>query len=309
MTFQKTRAMVLSIALFCVAGLSQAHAASKPEWIFKTTPSTEKLAAVGSGSSVAEARQIALGNILLQVSQSLEAGTSSVLTSEDGESNSRFRQVAIGRSLKLDVGHADIVRQWQDPETGEVYLQLTVAKAGLIRALENRLSGITALSFPASSGQTDQLLWALKNLPPTQQGLRIEAALSGLGAAQPAARQHLLDQQEHARKVWQAAGVRVIAQQSLGTVARAIRPQLPTSTNTALWLQLDNQTFHRQTNGQTEIKRVLSVNLKQPHAPFTSYHQSQLIAFGSGSSRASAEQAAEKALTDQLQQPLAHWLF
>lgn len=308
MTLICPRAMTLLIALFCVAALP-VQAAQKPSWVFEASQSTSRLQAVGAGNTVAEARQVALGNILLQVSQTLQADTNSIIASHNGTADTRFTQRARGQSLSLDIGQATVVHQWQDPDTGEVYLQLAVAKADLILALEDRLQRMSALRFPDTSSQTDQLLWALQHLESLALALQLERALSGLGAAQPNTRNRLIRNQEQATSVWQAAGVRVIAKQSLTPVSSLISQRLPTSTNTVLWLQLDQKTYHRQVNGRTQIKHVLSADLKQPHSPFTTYYQGELIAQGSGPDRKSATYAAEQALTNQLNQPLANWLF
>ncbi|PFG52247.1 hypothetical protein ATG98_1255 [Marinobacter sp. LV10R520-4] len=303
-----TRAMIVFIALFYMFALP-AHAAQKPAWIFEAPQSGPSLQSVGSGNTVAEARQVALGNILLQVSQTLQANTRSIIESHNGVANTQFQQKAQGKSLNLDISQTKIARQWRDPDTSDVYLQIAVAKTDLVRALEDRLAKMAVLRFPDTSSQTDQLLWALKHLESLDLGLRLDRALTALGAGQPDTRAHLAGNQKKAMSIWQTAGVRIIAKQSLDSISNLIRQRLPTSTNTALWLQLNQQTYHRLANGRTEIKKVLSINLKQPHSPFTSYYQREVVALAAGPDRSSAALAAEQALADKLNQPLANWLF
>lgn len=302
------RAMIVIIALFYVFPL-RVHAAQKPAWVFETPQSGSSLHSVGSGNTVTEARQVALSNILLQVSQTLQANTHSTIASQNGVANTQFQQEAKGKSLTLDIGQAKVTRQWRDPNTNEVYLQLAVAKTVLIRALEGRLTKMAMLQFPDASSQTDQLLWALKHLESLDLGLHLERSLAALEAGQPNTRERLTHNQKKAMSVWQTAGVRIIAKQSLASISNLISQRLPTSTNTALWLQLDRQTYYRVANGQTEIKSVLFLDLKQPHSPFTSYHKREVVALAVGSDRHSAALAAKQTLADKLNQPLANWLF
>lgn len=302
------RAVAAAIA---VAGLASppVQSAQPPAWVFQAPVSDSRLIAVGMGKTLAEARQSALANILLQVSQEVQVTTESRVQSRNGDGETLFRQQSRGESLALDVGQADILQQWQGPDSGDLYLQLAIAKDDLARALLDRLDRLAALNFPTKGSETDQLLWSLKFLESLDEGLRLERALAGLGQGQPRIRELLLRHRQASLAVWQSAGVRVIAKQALTSVAGVVSQRLPVSGKTVLWLQLDQQTHSRKVAGQTEVRQVLSFDLKQPAPPFTSYHRGELVVVGAGPDRNSAAQAAEQALYQKLNQSLASWLF
>lgn len=293
----------------CLLSATPTRAAAIPDWYFQAPREGTQLKGVGSGETVAEARQAAVASILLRISQRVQANTELSLQSRNGETENSFRQSVEGESLMVDVGRSEIAREFQDSDTGTVYLEVSVRKKDMVRALSDQLNKPGSLEFPHSSASAEQLLWSLQFMESLDRGLRLERTLAGLGQPEPIIRDRLEANRKKALGIWQTAGVRIVAKNSLGNIASRLRKRIPESTNTVLWLQLDRQVYTRQITSGFEQKQVLSLHLKQAEPPFTGYAQAQLVGFGKGSDKASAARVAEQMIYQKLSQPLANWLF
>ncbi|RUO66668.1 hypothetical protein CWI73_05130 [Idiomarina piscisalsi] len=280
-----------------------------PDWIFKSENTSEQLTAVGSGPSSSEAKRAAIAEIIAQVSQSMSAENVSVLEKTQAGTSQYFKQSVVSNTLSIDVNKVNVIEQFVDKKSGVTYVQATISKRQLIRFLEDELTPIATLSFPAQSPAVDKVLWALKYREANAYGLRIERALAGLGATNDTLKNKLRENLSAVAKVWQRYGVRVIADSSLQSLVGIINQQIPSATETVLWLQLKPAHRTRQSENNHQHKLDLMVELTQPHSPFRVFRQEHITVVGNGTSTQQARNHALEQMRAILDTPIQNWLF
>ncbi|ASG65239.1 MAG: hypothetical protein FH730_11460 [Idiomarina piscisalsi] len=280
-----------------------------PDWVFKSENTNGQLIAVGSGSSNSEAKRAAIAEIIAQVSQSVSAESVSVFEKTPAETSQYFKQSVISSTLSIDVNKVTVTKQFVDKASGVNYVQATLSKDEVVRFLQDELTSLATLNFPAQSSAVDKVLWALKYREANSYGLRLERALTGLDAANDALKNKFRDNLSHVAKVWQRYGVRVIADSSLQRIAGTIDKQLPSASETVLWLQLKPSHKTRQHKGAYQHKLDLSAELTQPKSPFRVFRQEHISVVGTGVSADMARNHALEQLRSILDTPIQNWLF
>lgn len=280
-----------------------------PDWIFEPESTSEHLTAVGSGSSSSEAKRAAIAEVIAQVSQSVSSKSVSVLEKKQTETSQHFKQSVVARTLSIDVNQVTVSKQFADKTSGLIYVQAHVSKEQLVRFLEDELTPLATLNFPSQSSAVDKMLWALKYRETNEYGLRLERALAGLGVANNTIKSRFRKNLSDIAEVWQRYGVRVIADSSVQKLVASINRQIPSATETVLWLQLKPAYRTRQSENNHQHKLDLMVELTQPHSPFRVFRQEHITVVGNGKS---AEQARNHALEQMraiLDTPIQNWLF
>ncbi|WP_157803486.1 LPP20 family lipoprotein [Idiomarina sp. X4] len=280
-----------------------------PDWVFKSENTSGQLIAVGSGSSNSEAKRAAIAEIIAQVSQSVSAESVSVFEKTPAETSQYFKQSVISSTLSIDVNKVTVTKQFVDKASGVNYVQATLSKDEVVRFLQDELTSLATLNFPAQSSAVDKVLWALKYREANNYGLRLERALTGLDAANDTLKNKFRDNLSKVAEVWQRYGVRVIADSSLQHLAGTIDKQLPSATKTVLWLQLKPSHKTRQYQGAYQHKLDLSAELTQPQSPFRVFRQEHISVVGTGASANMARNHALEQLRSILDTPIQNWLF
>lgn len=280
-----------------------------PRWIFSAEELPGKLSAVGNGKTLQSAKHAALAEILAQVSQTTSTQTESVLRKEQNETSTFFQQAITSRSLSLDLNGLNLEEQFKDLSSGTTYVLVSVSKSEIVRFLNDELKPLDKLLFPNDASPAEQLLWSLKFKTSCEYGVRLERALSALGSGKLSLRKELKSCLSQIVTIWQKSGIRIIADNSLDPIVAVVNKHFPSSTHTALWLQLQPQRKTRKNQGVYEEKFTLLTQLTQPHSPFSSYYSKELSVIGKGSSASQASSNAEAQMREILKQPLQNWLF
>lgn len=303
----------MSIRLWVViimTTLSLSAAAQElPDWVFKSENTNKQLTAVGSGASIAQAKRIAIAEIIAQVSQSVSAESVSVAEKKLKKAGQYFKQSVLSKTLSIDVNEVTVNKQFVDEASGVIYVQANINKQQLTRFLEDELTPLATLKFPVNSSTIDKVLWALKYRETNEYGLRLERALASLGVANKTLRVRFRDNLSDVAKVWQRYGVRIIADRTLQSLTGTINQQLPSATKTVLWLQFKPSYKTRQKEGTHQHKLNLVVELTQPHSPFKVFYQKHISVVGTGMSPEQAKNQAVEQLHSILDTPIQNWFF
>jgi len=298
-------AALFTVALLCSGGAS----AQPPSWLAQPpVATTDDYFAVATGESIVRARQSALAEVAQQVAVNLQSRTTQRLQKASGESNNQFVLQVNGQSLPLQFSNAEVIRQYQHQNSPKVSVLVKVPKQQVRNFLIDQLRLANQLQFPETSQPPEQLLWVLRYKGTLKQAAAYKLALQQLDT-DVSAFSRINSQLENLLAAEQNLGVRVIASRELQPLANSIAQQLPNAAQADLWLQLEQQTQHRNTGNSFQQRRQLSVSLTSPKSPFREYHGMTLEVIGKGRTSQQAAQNAEQQLIVKLNRPFSDWLF
>ncbi|MCL2916286.1 LPP20 family lipoprotein [Shewanella corallii] len=291
------------LALLLISGKAFAW----PDWVLQPAQNEQQLVGVGIGQTRVEAKELAMAEIVTQLSVRVETEQSQLLAKSGDQSRQEFRQQTRLSSLPFELFGVQEINSAQQEQ--QVAVMLAVDKSAMAITLADQVEALLDSYSQMSGDPVKGFVAAVKQMGLIPLGRNYLAAMRGLGYPNEAQelRHKALSEEILAAK--SRVSVEVIGSKQHQQIYSYLATGFTASANaeTRLWLRPELKWRTAKQAGRVVARADLQLSYQYPQSPFTVVHRQSLSADGVAFSQAQAKEQALNAIIEQLKQPPSEW--
>ncbi len=259
---------------------------------------------LGVADNRADAREIALAEIVTQLSVDIKVSQSQYNEKRGSFTTSHYKQQIDSSSLPFElVGIEEIKSASQDQQAAVL---MGIKKQRLINSLYRQVSNVNSLELPDAKAE-NRFIFALEHKSELLRIEKMTRVLEVLDGKKPEL-QSRLDELTHSHaRVLRQASCRIIGRSVHKSIVGALNNALRCNGGNTLWVQPQLNWRYSGQNNLTFAQANLIIKFTRTVSPFNTLKEYGFVATASGTSKSMARDAAIKQLITFLNRPVHQW--